>query len=113
MEGHKIVKAMRIYLGMTQADAADKVGITLKAYQRYENIDGYLMKGNFSIVCKIIEVVHLNPRKFFMERYELSQLGYQVTSRGTTGAPSHIQKKMVRENCPVRYVGRSNRKTKV
>ncbi|MGB4093772.1 MAG: helix-turn-helix transcriptional regulator [Ruminococcus flavefaciens] len=42
MEGHKIIKAMRIYLGMSQREAAEKLGIYLSVYQKYENIPGCL-----------------------------------------------------------------------
>ena len=38
MEANKIVKAMRIYLGLTQAEAAKKFGIPLSIYAKYENI---------------------------------------------------------------------------
>ena len=82
MEGHKIIKAMRIYLGMSQREVAEKLGMYLSVYQKYENIPGYVMQANFFRVCKILELMQLNPNKFFMERYELNKVGYEVASRG-------------------------------
>ena len=35
-EAHMIVKAMRIYLGMTQPEVAKKVGISASTYSSYE-----------------------------------------------------------------------------
>ena len=54
MEGHRIIKAMRLYLGMSQREAADKLGIYLSVYQKYENIPGYVMHASFSRVCRIM-----------------------------------------------------------
>ena len=104
MEGHKIIKAMRIYLGMSQREAAEKLDIYLSIYQKYENIPGFAMHANFSRVCQIMELLHLNPNKFFMEQYELNEAGYAVTARDTTGAPTNQQKGMLRDCCPVSYV---------
>ena len=99
MEAHKIVKAMRIYLGMTQAEAAIKVGVPLSVYARYENIPGKIMKGQFSIAYRILEVMHLNPKKFLQGKYELNDVGRKITSRGT-GPVNHILRKALRD-CPV------------
>ena len=104
MEGHRIIKAMRIYLGMSQREAAEKLGIYLSVYQKYENIPGYVMHASFSRVCRIMELLHLNPNKFFMEQYELNDVGYEIVARGTTGALTNQQKRMLMECCPVSYV---------
>ena len=42
--------------------------------------------------------------KFFMERYELNEVGYEVVSKRTTGTPNKQQKRMLRECCPVVYI---------
>ena len=99
MEGHRIIKAMRLYLGMSQREAAEKLGIYLSVYQKYENIPGYVMHASFSRVCRIMELLHLNPNKFFMERYELNDVGRKITSRGT-GPINHIMREAL-QNCPV------------
>ena len=104
MEGHRIIKAMRIYLGMSQREAAEKLGIYLSVYQKYENIPGYVMHASFSRVCRIMELLHINPNKFFMGQYELNEAGYEIVERGTTGALSNQQKRILQECCPVSYV---------
>ena len=99
-DAHKIVKAMRIYLGMSQAEAAKKAGISEAVYQKYENCPGEIMKGRFFAVYRILEIMHLNPKKFLQGKYELNALGYQITSRGT-GPINHILRNSLRTCCPV------------
>lgn len=110
MEANKIIKAMRIYLGMTQAEAAEQVGISLKDYQKYEDCDGYIMSGKFSEVCKIIEVMQLNPKKFYREKYELDERAFQELI--STGPPSSQQRRAHRY-CAVYYITGRNRDPEV
>ena len=84
MEGHLIIKAMRLYLGMSQKEVAEKLGLYLSFYQKHEIIPGFIMRVDLKRVCKLLELLMLNPNKFFMERYELNEVGYEVVSRGTT-----------------------------
>ena len=67
-------------------------------------IPGYVMHASFSRVCRIMELLHLNPNKFFMEQYELNEAGYEIVTRGTTGALTNQQKRMLWECYPVSYV---------
>lgn len=99
-EAHMIVKAMRIYLGLTQPEVAKKVGISASTYSSYENAPGELLRAPFCVVYKILEVVHLNPKKFMQGKYVLDDLGRQITTLHT-GRISHILLKMIRNNCPV------------
>ena len=101
MEAHKMVKAMRIYLGMTQAEAAKKFGLPLSVYAKYENIPGLIMKCNFLTVYRILAIMHLNPKKFLQGKYELTEIGQQITSRGT-GHITHAQREILRKCRPVR-----------
>ena len=100
MEAHKIVKAMRIYLGMSQEEAARKIGIPFSVYAKYENVPGELLKGQFCEVYRILVTMKLNPRKFLEGEYVLSSLGYQVASHGM-GPISRVQFKRLRAYCPV------------
>jgi transcriptional regulator with XRE-family HTH domain len=99
-EAHKIVKAMRIYLGMTQEEAARKIGISFGVYAKYENVPGELLKGQFCDVYRILVTMKLDPRKFLEGEYVLSSLGYQVASHGI-GQLNHVLMKSVRNCCPV------------
>lgn len=62
------------------------------------------MHASFSRVCRIMELLHLNPNTFFMEKYELNDVGYEVASRKTTVPPKKEQIRRLRECCPVSYV---------
>ena len=105
MEAHKMVKAMRIYLGMTQEEAARKIGISFGVYAKYENVPGELLKGQFCDVYRILVTMKLDPRKFLEGEYVLSSLGYQVASHGI-GQLKHVLMKSVRNCCPVTIKGK-------
>jgi hypothetical protein len=68
------------------------IAVTFSPYKIHQ-IPGY-----------IPDLVHLNPNKFFMEKYELNEAGYEVASRGTTAPPKKEQIRRLRECCPVSYV---------
>ncbi len=99
-EAHMIVKAMRIYLGLTQPEVAKKVGITASTYSSYENASGELLKAQFCVVYGILEAVHLNPKKFMQGQYELTDIGRQIALQ-KSGRISHILLKRIENNCPV------------
>lgn len=105
MEANKIVKAMRIYLGLTQAEAARKFGIPLSVYARYENNPGFILKGHFLSIYMLLEDLQLNPKKFFEGKYELTEIGKEITSRGT-GPLTQKQRKALQNCRPVRIKGK-------
>ena len=105
MEANKIVKAMRIYLGLTQAETAKMVGISEDVYQNYENRPGFIMKGHFLSVYMLVEILHLHPQKFFEGKYELTEIGKEITSRGT-GPLTQKQRKALQNCRPVRFKGK-------
>ena len=109
MEGNKIIKAMRIYLGMSQAEAAQKVGISEDVYQKYENFPGEILNGHFEAVYRILVVMQLHPKKFLQGKYELTEIGRKITSRGT-GPISRDLREELKKCRPVilKKGGRSN-----
>ena len=44
-EAHMVIKAMRIYLGLSQEEVAKKAGISHLVYYRYEKEAGYILRG--------------------------------------------------------------------
>ena len=96
---------MRIYLGLTQAEAAKKFGIPLSIYAKYENIPGLIMKGHFLSIYMLLEDLQLNPKKFFEGKYELTEIGKEITSRGT-GPLTQKQRKALQNFRPVRIKGK-------
>ena len=99
-DAHKIIKAMRLYLGMTQKEAAKKCGISLCVYQKYENIPGELLKGRFSDVYRMLRMLNLEPENLLVGNYQLNDLGHKVTSR-RTGPLNTILRKALQNCCPV------------
>ena len=100
MEAHKIIKAMRLYLGMTQEELARKAGISPGLYFRYEKVPGYVLRGKFSEVCKVLKLLRLDPRKFYRGKYILNEAGYKaiVPRRGRL---NFVLQRGLRQSCPV------------
>ena len=85
-ESHKVIKAMRIYLGLSQEEVAKKAG--------------YILRGGFSEVCMILKILHLNPRKFYQGQYVLNETGYKAVAHGK-GRVSYLLRRSVQKCCPV------------
>ena len=100
MEGHKIIKAMRLYLGLSQKVVAKRTGIATETYSSYEKKNGYIMKARFSDVCRILKVLHLNPRKFYQGKYDLSAMEYRAANQ-KSGRMNHVLRKSLQKCCPV------------
>ena len=81
MKADRINKAMRFYLGLTQATVAERLGVTTTAYERSEQEWEYIFNANYSEDCKLLEILQHDPQTFFKGEYELSELGYILTNR--------------------------------
>lgn len=81
MKADRIIKAMRFYLGLSQATVAERLGVATTAYVRYEQEWEYIFNANYSEACKLLEILQLDPQTFFKGEYELSELGYILTNR--------------------------------
>ncbi len=99
-EAHKVIKAMRIYLGLSQEEVAKKAGISHLVYSRYEKEVGYILRGGFSEVCMILKILHLNPRKFYKGQYVLNETGYKAVAH-RKGRVSYLLRRSVQKCCPV------------
>ncbi len=100
MEGHKIIKAMRLYLGFSQEVVAKRTGIATETYSSYEKKTGYIMKARFSDVCRILKVLNLDPRKFYHGKYVLNAVGYTAANQ-KSGRMNHVLRKSLQKCCPV------------
>ena len=100
MEGHKIIKAMRLYLGFSQEVVAKRSGITTNTYWKYETQPGFIMKARFCDVCRILKVLHLDPRKFYHGKYVLNAVGYRAANQ-KSGRMNHVLWKSLQKCCPV------------
>lgn len=58
------LKAMRVRSGMTQQEAAEKLGVSVVTFRKYEKDPSKLSFGN---IIKLSEMYGCLPRVFFME----------------------------------------------
>ena len=66
-----ILIGQREKLGMTQEEVAEKAGITLKQYQRYENQESGLSSSSFRIVHAVLSALDLDTSTFNKGGYSL------------------------------------------
>lgn len=60
-----IIKNHREYLGMTQQQVANEVGITVRQYQRYESGEKSIYSASFQIGIRLFKVLRLEVKEFF------------------------------------------------
>ncbi len=101
MEAELIIRAMRLYLNLTQGRIAEMLGITPTAYARYEKEPGYIERNeNYTEVCRILAILHLDPQTFFQGKYVLIEAGYRAASRRRGGINKKLRKSL-QQCCPV------------
>jgi transcriptional regulator with XRE-family HTH domain len=66
-----ILIGQREKLGMTQEEVAEKAGITLKQYQRYEKQESGLSSSSFRIVNAVLSALDLDITAFEKGEYSL------------------------------------------
>ncbi len=59
----------RMDLRLTQREVAERAQISLVQYNRFENGDRNIMTASFQSVCRIVEVLGMDPTKFFHGEY--------------------------------------------
>ena len=71
-----ILRERRVTSGLTQQQVADKAGVKLQQYQKFESGERNLRTASFQIACKVLEALDLDIVKFFHEQYAYIQ--YQL-----------------------------------
>ena len=69
-----ILIGQREKLGMSQEEVAEKAGVTLKQYQRYENQESGLSSSSFRIVHAVLSALGLDTTAFNKGEYSLEEL---------------------------------------
>lgn len=64
-----LLQEMRRYINLTQKDVAHKSGIPQSTYQKFETSERNFLTAFFTVVCKILYALELNPDDFFRHRY--------------------------------------------
>ena len=81
VEERWILRDYRDKLGLTQQQVADKARIQLRQYQRYESGERNLSSSSFSIACRVIEALGLDPTKYHHGDYVLGD-EVEITPEG-------------------------------
>jgi transcriptional regulator with XRE-family HTH domain len=68
-----ILKQAREKLGLTQQQVANKAGIQLRQYQRFENAERNLTSSSFNIGCSVLEALEIDIAGFRRGDYVLSK----------------------------------------
>lgn len=72
-----VLKKRRRQLGMTLQDVADKAGIDIKQYQRFESGDRELASASFMTTVQVIKALEMDPVKYAAGEYEIKELIYR------------------------------------
>lgn len=64
-----ILRERRVILGMTQQQTADKAGVILQQYQKFESGERSIMNCSFSIACRVIEALGMDITDFYHGKY--------------------------------------------
>lgn len=70
---HTILREKRLILGLTQRQVANKVGIVLQQYQKFESGKRNIMTCSFRIACKFIEALEMDITDFYHGKYTIGK----------------------------------------
>ena len=59
------LKEQRLGLGLTQAQVAERAGITLQQYQKFESGQRELMNASFRIACRVLQALEMDVKEYF------------------------------------------------
>ena len=73
---HSVLREKRVVLGMTQQQVADKAGIILQQYQKFESGERDIMTSSFRTACKVIEALEMDVTDFYHGEYTIGEEVY-------------------------------------
>ncbi len=73
---HSVLREKRVVLGMTQQQVADKAGIVLQQYQKFESGERDIMTCSFRTACKVIEALEMDITDFYHGEYTIGEEVY-------------------------------------
>ena len=71
-----LLKERRVTCGLTQQQVADKAGILIQHYQKFESGERNLRTASFDVACRVLEALDLDIVKFFHKEYVLGEEQY-------------------------------------
>lgn len=75
-DGHTILREKRLVLGLTQQQVANKAGVVLQQYQKFESGARNIMTCSFKIACRIIEALEMDITDFYHGKYAIGEEVY-------------------------------------
>ncbi len=78
---HSVLREKRVVLGMTQQQVADKAGIVLQQYQKFESGERDIMTCSFRTACKVIEALEMDITDFYHGEYTIGEEVYANEKR--------------------------------
>jgi len=71
-----LLKEQRVTCGLTQQQVADKAGILIQHYQKFESGERNLRTTSFDVACRVLEALDLDIVKYFHREYVLGEERY-------------------------------------
>ena len=68
-----ILREKRIVQNLTQQQVADRSGIKIQQYQKFESNERNIMTASFQLACKVIEALGMNASDFFHGKYVIGE----------------------------------------
>ena len=72
-----VLKKRRRQLGLTQQEVAEKAGINIKQYQRFETGERELTDASFMTTCQVLKALEMDAGKYATGEYEIKELIYR------------------------------------
>ena len=72
-----VLKKRRNQLGLTQQEVAEKAGINIKQYQRFETGERELTDASFMTTCQVLKALEMDAGKYAAGEYEIQELLYR------------------------------------
>ena len=75
-ETKNVLREKRAVLRMTQRQVAEKAGITLQQYQKFESGARNLRTCSFQLACRVIEALGMDISSFYHGKYAIGEEVY-------------------------------------
>lgn len=72
----EILREKRVVQNFTQQVVADKAGITLRQYQRFENGERSIRSASFDLACRVIEALGMDVSDFYHDKFIIGEEVY-------------------------------------
>ena len=78
---HSVLFEQRVIRGLTQREVADRAGISIQQYQKFERGARNIMTSSFTTACKVIEALELDITRFYHDEYVIGEEIYLIGNK--------------------------------